>query len=70
MYAGVTSKPTNLDVEGSHWDAESWLLSPELEMDGIQASWDSVSRLNIPEGDQQLEVRTTAIENSRKGLGL
>ncbi|GAB4814756.1 hypothetical protein N2152v2_001802 [Parachlorella kessleri] len=52
---GVTSKPTDLDVEGSHWDAESWLLSPDLEMDGIQASWDSVSRLNILEGNQQPE---------------
>lgn len=30
-------------------DADSWLSSPEVDLDGIRHSWDSVSQLGIPQ---------------------
>ncbi len=60
--AGVTSKTPHHSMdqsvaEGAEPAAATWLSSSEVDLDGIQASWDSVSQLDIPEGYERPLVR-------------
>jgi hypothetical protein len=65
--AGVTSKSPRLSMEQSAAEsdgptanagpaADTWLSSPDVDLDGLEGSWNSVSQLEIPEGYERPPV--------------